>query len=249
MTIDEQLNLAAQQLNAEVAREPIPETPTRPGSRRAPVLVAMAVAVVAGIVFVVNMTSGDRTDLVTVPRSTATAGVALGSNYLWPPTARHETPAEVATAFAREVLGWETAGARAFEEGDASGPVWVRLNQRGVVEFVDVLTAPTSDGKRVIIEIGAPWARGVSVESIAPGQDGSRIELIRVAGATEAELSIVLDSGGMEPITATVLDIQTGRIDVATILDPAAIRSILILYRDDRGRVIAATGASFSSES
>jgi len=118
-----------------------------------------------------------------------------------------------------------------------------------VVEFVDVLTVPASDGRRGIIETGVPWAKGVCVESIAPGHDGSRIELIRVAGATEAELSILLDSGGLEPISATRLDIQTGHIDIATIVDPATIRSILILYRDDRGRVIAATGANFSSES
>jgi len=70
--------VAAQQLNDEVAHEPVPETPTHPGSRRAPVLVAMAVAVVAGFVFVVNMTSGDKADLVTVPRSTATAGSRWG---------------------------------------------------------------------------------------------------------------------------------------------------------------------------
>jgi len=248
MSIDGQLKLAAQQLNDDVAHQPVPATPTRQRSGRVPLLVATAVAAVAAVVFVATLTSGDETEVATEPRATASAGVALGSSQLWPPTARHATPAEVANAFAREVLGWQPAGASVFEDGDATGPVWVRLVQPGVVELVDVLTVPDTDGNRVIIELGPPWALGMSVESIAPGEEGSRIGLIRVAGATEAQLNLLLDSGGTEPITATNLDIQAGRIDVATIADPATIRSVLVLYRDDRGQVIAATGATFDDD-
>jgi len=126
---------------------------------------------------------------------------------------------------------------------DSSGPVWVRLAQAGGGELVDVLTLPGNDGTRAISEIGVPWATGISVDEIPQGQVGSRIELLHLANVVKAQISVRLENGTRETVTATDIDIRAGHVDTPQLADPGAIESIMALYLDETGRVIAATGS------
>ncbi len=171
--------------------------------------------------------------------------VLLGENHVWPEGPRAGQPTEIATAFAVEVLGWETPSARGDPRADPSGPVWVRLSQEGIAALVDVLTVPAAGGGRVLVQIGVPWAKGIDLGMIEQGRPGSTISLIRVAGAETAELTIRLGSGSQVVVTADRNDIGNGRLEVRDISDPAEIASVLIRYVDSENRVIAATGDAF----
>ena len=171
--------------------------------------------------------------------------VLLGASHLWPEEPFVGQPSDVAAAFAVEVLGWDSPSANADPRADPSGDVWVRIAQEGVAELVDVLTVPAPTGGRTLSQIGVPWAKGVSVDTLGTGQPGSRIGLIRVRDAEVAEVAIQLGDGSQVIVMADREDIGSGWLEVPGIPDPREIGSVLIRYLDAENRVIAATGESF----
>lgn len=171
--------------------------------------------------------------------------ILLGASHLWPEEPFVGQPSDVAAAFAAEVLGWDSPSVNADPRADPTGDVWVRIAQEGVAELVDVLTVPAPTGGRTLSQIGVPWAKGVSVDTLGTGQPGSRIGLIRVRDAQVAEVAIRLGDGSQVIVMADREDIGSGWLEVPGIPDPREIRSVLIRYLDAENRVIAATGESF----
>jgi len=180
-------------------------------------------------------------------------GVVLGDSHVWPETPRQGTPAELATAFAIEVLEWDDPAAIPDPDADASGPVWVSVTPRSeVVAFGHVLTVPV-EGGRVIIQVGNQFFTGGPVVGSIDGGTGTRIDVIRVQYSVGAEITIrlvdrtqvvvvdefeVIDEFG---VTARGIS----QIDIPQIPEPSDIASILVRYVDIAGDVNAVSGGHY----
>lgn len=169
--------------------------------------------------------------------------VEIGIAYVWPDGGWPGSAADVATAFATEVLGWPDVTPVPDLQADPDGPVWVRLLAPNRQEL-SMLTVPLAAGDRAVLQIGTP----PSIELSAAGDgDGPWIALRPLLGAVTADVSIRLldepDAIGWR-LDAAELD---GRVDQPD-LDPRLIATVLVRYRDAAGAVIAAAGGRYATE-
>ena len=181
-------------------------------------------------------------------------GVVLGDSHVWPETPRQGTPAELAAAFAIEVLKWDDPAAIPDPDADPSGPVWVNVNPRSEgVAFGHVLTVPVPEGGRVIIQVGNQFFTGGPVVGSIDGAAGTRIEVIRVQYSVGAEITISLKDGTQVVVVDEfeVID-ESGvtargisQIDIPQIPEPSDIASILVRYVDIAGDVNAVSGGHY----
>jgi hypothetical protein len=175
-------------------------------------------------------------------------GVVLGDSHVWPETPRQGTPAELATAFAIEVLEWDDPAAIPDPDADPSGPVWVNVNPRSeVVAFGHVLTVPVPEGGRVIIQVGNQFFTGGPVVGSIEGAAGTRIEVIRVQYSVGAEITIRLKDGTQIAVVEEFDENAAGigQIDIPQIPEPSDIASILVRYVDIAGDVNAVSGGHY----
>ena len=191
---------------------------------------------------------------VSTPR--ALGGVTLAAPpFVWTSAG---DPEDVALEFASLVLGWTNAVASVSAGADPSGPVWVALSPPGTPVVVDVLTVPIRRSLlRGIIEVSTPAGpSGVTVGRAAEWledaagsvpQRGAAIRIPAFDGAASA--LVMVRAGEGQQFSATVpqadlaarLPITVGPIDA----EPEDIETVLVLYLDASGMVIAVTGGSF----
>lgn len=239
-----------------------PAPPKRPPGWLVGLAVAAVVFVVAGIAAFLAPSAPPEIPLGTVPSTTlaedstttgSTAGpsslpsITLGSDQVWPQTPSRLSPVDLAVLFAQETLGWDAARGTEFSDAVPNGPAWVRIGQPGVDELVDVLTVPSSDGGRIIVEVGPPWERGVT--TAAGGGGGITVDLLRIASATQGEVTLRL-ADGQHVVGSTRIDL-TSRDAIRVVfpdVDLETVRSALVRYVDSNGNVIAANGGLIEAE-
>src|SRR5665811_483320 len=182
---------------------------------------------------------GDTPD----PAGAGLRPIELGSGYVWPEQPGSFSPEELGAAFAVEVLGWDEATVERLPGADPTGPVWVQVRQPGR-EPIDMLTAPHLGAGRVLHQIGAPSSVGPAV----PGEVGaSRFGLFQPSGATQAELTVLVDGGDTEVVfTADARDLARGRVETSEIPDASRILTVIVRYLDDNRDVVTATGGDYS---
>ena len=185
------------------------------------------------------------------PSTTVEAGappllssIALGEGHLWPEKPSELSEADLAVAFARDVLGWESAAGQLMQGEVSEAGTWVRVQRNIPVEeeLLDVLVAPVPEGGNVVMQVGTPWARGMDLTGEAGGLQTS---LLRISGGLRAEALLRLESG----------DYLSGFAPVTVGGDPAisfpgvdfeAVSSGLVRYLTEDGSVHAAVGDVFS---
>jgi hypothetical protein len=212
--------------------------PRSHGPWRVAVAAAAAVLIVAAIPFWILGPGRDP-----APASTRVP-VEIGIEYVWPDGGWPGTAADVAVAFATQVLGWPQVTPVPDPQADPDGPVWVRLLVPGGSEL-SVLTVPRSADTREVLQIGAPPEIWLSEAGAV--DDGPWLALRMVEGAATADVSIrllgVRDAVGFR-LDAAELD---GQVDLPAI-DGRLIATVLVRYRDVAGTVIAATGGRYATE-
>ena len=232
----------------EVQQQTLREVPRHVKPRRPLVTAAVAfvVVVLGGLLIGLVAQSSESEPAAPSPDETDSTSVlfpvSLGVDHLWPETAAQLSPVDLAEVFVAEALGWESAGGTQFSDSVPGGPVWVRVQQSGVEELVDVLTVPSSDGGWVVVEVGTPWFRGVDVSA---DSGGTRVSLLRLPGNVRGEVTVRLLDGRHVVAWATI---EIGVSDSAYVIlpdvSPESVTSILIRYVNTDGTVIAANGSS-----
>jgi len=222
-------------------------------ARRRPWGIATAIfllVVVGGVLF--NIMSRPSTF---APSSTEPAAalsgpvlppVQLGFDQLWPPRPTGSSVEVLAQQFAVDVLEWDSTAITEFELDPEETPR-VHIHQQGVEELVDAIFSSKNSGT-VITEVGPPWFMGVQVSPLDP--DGTRIHLLRIGDDVNSEVTVLLSDGAYVVVSKTI---DLGVID-STFVDlpdvpPEEVRSVLIRYVDEDGKVIAANGAGALSVS
>lgn len=177
------------------------------------------------------------------PGVSALPPVTLGVEHVWPETPSSLSSVQLAELFAQEALGWDSAGATEFSDAVPDGPAWLHIRQPGVDELVDVLTLPSTEGGRVIVEVGTPWKRGVDLRVLDGG--GVSITLLRIVEADSGQVVLRLADGTQEA-RSTAIDLSTTapiRVEFPNV-SPETIGSILVRYVNGDGTVVAASGAT-----
>lgn len=170
----------------------------------------------------------------------ATSPLSLGVDYVWPDEGIEGGPIDVADAFATEVLGWADAAIAVEPGSDAGGPVWVDIRQ-GDSQVLAVLTVPTSEGRRVLNQVGS--SRGLSLVVDGVGTEtGQSLAIFPIEGAVEARLHVRLAGDRRLTIDVGRDQLRDGRVAIE---DGAQIASALIVYRNGAGEVIGASGGHF----
>jgi len=246
MDADRALRNAGERMRDSLAQEPIPGAP-RPRRNWRPALVAAVAAMLVIVGTLVLFAQPGVSPSASAPETSDLPPVSLGETHVWPERSRQGQPSELAVAFAKEVLGWQSPAAWPEAQVEASGPVWVRLSQEGVGVPLDVLAVPASDGGRVLAEVRVAWGPTTSTRALSPDQPGSVIVLVGVSGAETAEVTMRLSGGRQIVLTADRSDIENGRFEVPDVSDPQEIRTVLIRWIDRENRVIAATSNSTPS--
>ena len=227
-------------------RQPLTIVRTPPS--RGPLVGALVLAAVLILGLGVGLLQGPS------PTTTAEIGapppassVALGDGHIWPETPSALSEIDLAVAFARELLGWETAAGQAIQGDGSESGTWVRV-QRNVpveVELLDVFVATLPDGGNVVMRVGTPWARGMDLVEVA---DGVRAPLLRIAGDLHAEGLLRLADGEYVFETAPVTVGGNPALFFPGI-DVGSVSSGLIRYLNQDGTVHAAVGDVFTTVS
>lgn len=155
-------------------------------------------------------------------------------------------PEEVAIEFARFVLGWTTPVATMGTAADRSGPVWVSLSQPGSTATIEVLTAPAGD-RRGVLQVATPGTGGAWVE--VGDAAVVHVRIAPVAGAVAAMAVARADDGTQVAVTTDLMAaaVVGGAIDLGPmgLARGEDLATLLVLYLDPDGTVVAAVGNSF----
>ena len=219
--------------------------PALPATRaRSSWRIAAVAAVAVAVILAVPLALLDQRDGETTAPVSLTP-VELGADHVWPDMPREGSPVDLAAAFAGEVLGWVDATTTAFGQADPTGPIWVRIEAPGRPNL-EVLTAPTPSGGRVVIQVGSPLSIGADDPD---DPEAWWIALQYVDGATSADASI-RPVGREQTVMVDVgpAEIKAGRFELLDAVDIRSIGSLLVRYRDAAGNVIAASGGHFATE-
>lgn len=166
--------------------------------------------------------------------------LALAVEHVWPESGIAGDPEDVAREFA-ETLGWTEANVSIDPNPNTDGQVWVFIQQPGREEL-PVLTTAISDGLRVLNQIGSSAISvGTNGQETA---DSQWVGFRPIAEATMADVHVRL----IEPDRVDVIQVPTnepgaGRV---TVEDIAQIASVLVVYRNETGDVVTASGAHFA---
>lgn len=161
-------------------------------------------------------------------------GPAPGSGFVvWPneaTTADRTSAITAASSFATEVIGRAPTTVTPDPEAAPDGPTWVELELDAT--SVRLLAVPTEDGW-VVIQVGDG---GPSV-----GADPPTAHPALVAGATDIELRVDT-TRGVDTMHVSVERLADG---VAIESDVDEVRSIIAIYRDAGGAVLAVHGGHY----
>ncbi len=159
----------------------------------------------------------------------------LGPEWIWPEVPDPSGPEVVGRRFAAEVLRWPAAIVTPDPQAAPDGPTMVTLDD-GAGLTVPILTFPGPDGWAAIQIGNGGTSLGVGAEAVAnisvmvPELAVSATVLIGTADATLAWMADVSPESQGIIVPGVVVD---------------DIRTVLILYSNDDGQVIDATGGQF----
>lgn len=161
----------------------------------------------------------------------------VGIELVWPASGFPGDPDAVAAEFARLALGWTDFETVSDADAAADGPVWTTIKHPGR-EDLEVLSIPVGDGKRALVQVGAP---GVTT---GPGEggEGQLVGLPRVPGARSAVLHIRLVDDRVRVVRADPSDIERGRVSVASEIP---VGGVVVVYLDEDAEAVTARGGHF----
>lgn len=166
--------------------------------------------------------------------------VSLGADYVWPDDGLEGDPVDVARVFAAEVLGWEDASMTLEPGSDADGPVWVDI-RRGSSQVLAVLTVPIGEDRRVLNQVGSSQGLSVVVDG-GDTETRQSLAIFPIEGAVEARLHVRLAGDRQLTIDVGRDQLREGRVAIE---DGTQVVSALIVYRNEAGEVIGASGGHF----
>lgn len=206
--------------------------------------IAAAAAIAVAVILAVPLALlGQRDGETTAP--VPPTPVELGADHVWPDTPREGSAVDLAAAFAGEVLGWMDPTATVFGQADPAGPIWVQIEAAGRSNL-DVLTAPTPSGGRVLIQVGSPPTIGADDPD---DPEAWSVALRYEDGATSADVS-VRPTGSEQTAMVEVgpVEMKAGRLELFDAVKIRPIGSLLVRYRNAAGDVITASGGHFATE-
>jgi hypothetical protein len=194
-------------------------------------VVAIVVAVALG--WSLQDNDADRLQVAAVDEATG-GTVELNDVGIWPAGAGASDPTTLAEDFARQVLGWQdaTVSADPARPGD---PTWVTIQDPSSGTQLRALAVPAADIEHWwFVQIGSGLIYG-------PGAEGLRVDLASPpAGASQVEVYAATETGTRRfqgPVDST-----TTSIELTGIADRSDVSSILILYENSDGKVLAVAG-------
>lgn len=169
----------------------------------------------------------------------ATSSESLGVDHVWPDEGIEGDPVDVARAFATELLGWTDASFSMEPGSDPEGTAWVVIDQEGTDPVV-VETVPIGDGRTALSQVGSGiWLVVDGLDT----DDGRWIAFSPPEEAVEASLQVRRADGSLDRIDiGTEVLRNEGRVPIGD--DNQAVTA-LVVYRDESGEVIGASGARF----
>lgn len=173
---------------------------------------------------------GPRVDGQSIEPSTT-----LGPDFIWPDPSDPADPETLGRRFAEEILGWDQAVITPDPDASPQGPTRINISDDRDHD-VDVLATPTPDGWG-LVQIGDPSeisSAPLGYASINPNLD---------VGATTVVIHAAVRDGSTLAWRAD-LTTQPG-IVVLTGPQMGDIRTLLITYQDENGRVIAVNGGQY----
>jgi hypothetical protein len=261
-TVDEALHHATEDVRRRVnglPGRPASDLATR--SRR-----GRLVAAIAGIAVLVAAVGTSAWFLLGPGRSrqtpTAPPAVVLGTTYLWPQNPMPGSPAEVAAAFATQVLGWEgatiTVEDAAAEIADlqidwptplpdeipiTEGQALVRIDHPSAAAPVHLTINQCGDSGWVVNDAVTRLTLnlGLGVSSGGAGNVAGDISFPVVSGAAQEQVVVHLFGSGQQVLDSSSTEEKEGILTIP-IDDPYAVDTVLVRYLDARGIVIAAGG-------
>ncbi len=186
----------------------------------------------------------DVTDSTVTSTPATESAVTLGVGHVWPEHPRDLAPVDLGAAFASEILGWDDVSVTSDPDADLTGPVWVTIDHSDTsseLASLDVLTVPV-DGGRVAIQIGNGGLSVTSEDTEGPGT--VQITPARVPMAVTLEVLVRMEaSDELIHLEADAFDLIELGVSTA---DADTVQTVLVLYRDGEGQVIAAVGGHFT---
>lgn len=169
----------------------------------------------------------------------ATTPPSFGVDHVWPDEGVEGGPIDVARAFATEVLGWADASFSMEPGSDPEGAAWVVINQ-AEHDVLVVETVQIGEGRTALSQVGSGiW---MVIDGLDP-DDGRWIAFSRPEDAVEASLHVRRADGSLDLIDiGTEVLRNEGRVPIED--DNQAV-SALVVYRDESGEVIGASGTHF----
>lgn len=161
--------------------------------------------------------------------------ITLGTDFIWPEPSNPADPETLVRRFAEEILGWDQPVITPDPDASPQGLTWINISDDQGHE-VDVLAVPTPDGWG-LVQIGDP--SGISSAPLGYASINPNLDL----GATTVVIHAAVRDGSTLAWRAD-LTTKPGIIEL-TGPQMGDIRTLLITYEDENGRVIAVNGGQY----